>query len=193
MAERMPTTRISLLARLEKPGDNEAWQVFENTYAPAIYRIARKRGLQSADAEDVTQKVLLSAAKKVPEWDQSSNGSLRAWLITITRNLLLNELSRRKPDVGQGGDQTQEDHLCNLKTVGTIDWEYRRVAFRFAAEQLEGQFREVIWQSFWRTAVEQQDPTTVANDLGISVGSVYTNKSRVLKRIRDFVVEMDEA
>ena len=54
----LPTTRASLLVRLRDSGDADAWRQFVRIYAPVVYGYARKRGLQDADAADLTQEVL---------------------------------------------------------------------------------------------------------------------------------------
>ena len=43
-------TRPSLLVRIRDPRDREAWGQFVEIYAPLVYEMARRRGLQDADA-----------------------------------------------------------------------------------------------------------------------------------------------
>lgn len=192
MTDRMPTTRISLLLGLRDDQNYQAaWREFNEVYRPAIYRYARRRGLQSATAEDLTQQVLLAAAKKLPEWEHSpGRGSLRAWLLTITRHLLINELTRRRPD------QHSTASLDGIEVSGgtsgkshaeTIDWEYRRARFREAAAIVSGQVSPIAWQCFWLTAVQGLEAAAVAHQLGISLGLVYTNRCRVLQRLQSYV------
>ena len=45
-----PDTRASLIARLAEPADMEAWTEFVEIYLPLLYRLARQKGLQHADA-----------------------------------------------------------------------------------------------------------------------------------------------
>ena len=52
-----PETRQSLLLRLKDATQQEAWQEFVDIYEPLVYRLARKRGLQHADAMDISQEV----------------------------------------------------------------------------------------------------------------------------------------
>lgn len=191
MSPRMPTTRISLLAKLADQDSDSAWYEFVETYQPALYRVARRRGLQPSVADDVVQEVFIAAAKKIPQWDQQ-RGSLRAWLLVVTRNILANTLSRRLQDRAVGGDQVELDHMPG-KTAGVAatDWEFRRAAFRKATRQVQDEFSETAWECFQRTGVQQQSATDVASELGLSVGVVYTNKCRVLKRFRSLLSDIE--
>ena len=58
-----PTTEPSLLFRLRDQQDAAAWTRFVDLYGPLIHRYARRRGLQDADAADLTQDVLCSVAR----------------------------------------------------------------------------------------------------------------------------------
>ena len=63
----LPTTRVTLLARLRQdPTDQAAWDRFVEQYGRHIYRWCRQWKLQDADAEDVTQDILGVGVLKVP-------------------------------------------------------------------------------------------------------------------------------
>jgi RNA polymerase sigma-70 factor (ECF subfamily) len=62
--------------------------------------------------------------------------------------------------------------------------EYARQRFVWAADQVRGEFTDSSWQAFWQTAVEGKGPRETARALGMTVGAVYTAKSRVLDRLR---------
>ncbi len=57
-----PDTRRSLLVRLREARDDAAWAEFSGIYEPLIYRLARRRGFQDADARDLCQDVLRAVA-----------------------------------------------------------------------------------------------------------------------------------
>jgi RNA polymerase sigma-70 factor (ECF subfamily) len=65
-----------------------------------------------------------------------------------------------------------------------FDHEYKRQLFQSAASEVRSEFAAATWQAFWQTAVEGCAPAEVAAELGLSVGSVYVARSRVLARIR---------
>src|SRR5215831_19516115 len=58
-----PLTRVTLLARIKDGRDTDAWREFVQLYGPVVYRFARNRGLQDADAADLMQDVLRSVAR----------------------------------------------------------------------------------------------------------------------------------
>ena len=76
-----PDTRASLLLKMQVGVDNVAWQEFVSTYRPIIYRLARKRGLQDADAQDLAQQVLISIAGSIERWKKNNESvRFRHWL-----------------------------------------------------------------------------------------------------------------
>ena len=68
--------------------------------------------------------------------------------------------------------------------------EYRRESFRAAARQIKPEFELETWQSFWLTAVEGISAQSVAEQLGKKTGSIYTARSRVMKRLQERVAEL---
>ncbi len=185
-----PSTRPSLLVRIRDPLDERAWAEFLEIYTPLIYRLARAKGFQDADAADLVQDVFRSVARAIDRWDPDPRrGSFRGWLFRIARNLMIDLLAsqRRHPrGTGDTGFERflQEQPAADGAESALFDEEYRRQLFGWAVEQVRCEFREPTWQSFWRTGVEGKDPREVAQSLGISVGAVYHNKSRVTARIR---------
>ena len=72
-----PETRASLLMRVRDRNDHEAWYEFEEIYRPVIYRIAMFKGLQSADAEDLAQRVMLSVSGAIDRFQPQGPAKFR--------------------------------------------------------------------------------------------------------------------
>jgi RNA polymerase sigma factor (sigma-70 family) len=191
----LASTRYSLLLWLADVADHAAWTEFLEVYEPVVYSVARRRGLQDADARDLCQEVFRAVAGAARRFDPSpEKGSFRAWLFTITRNLLSNVARReqcRVPSPG-GSDflrliqaQAADDEHSRF-----VEHDYQRQLLQFAAESIQHEFVPKTWQAFWRTAIEQQPVSRVASELSLSAGAVYIARSRVLARLRSRVAEI---
>ena len=191
-----PSTRQSLLVRLCQPSDERAWQEFMEIYEPLIYRLARRRGFQDADAADLCQEVFQATAKAIQHWHQRPDrGSFRAWLFQIARNIMINTLRhRQRHPGGVGGSDIQrllDQQPGNDDESRRLANEYERRLFQWAAGEVRTEFREPTWQAFWQTSVEARKPGQVAEELGLSVGAVYIARSRVMARLREKIEEVE--
>ena len=192
----VPETRASLLLRRRNPRDQTAWNAFLQIYQPLIFRLARSRGMQEADAREVTQDVLIAVAGAIGRWETDPDrGSFRGWLSKITRNLVVNFFIRQSRHPRGSGDSDLKRWLDerpdpNSEESAVFDREEERQLFRWAADQVRPEFRDTTWSAFWQTAVEGRDAAAVAMDLGVSVGVVYVSRSRVMKRLREQVQEI---
>jgi RNA polymerase sigma factor (sigma-70 family) len=187
-------TRHSLILRLRDSADVVAWREFAALYEPLVYRLARGKGLQDADARDVCQEVLLAVSRAAERWDADpAKGSFRGWLSRVTRNLLINFVTRREePGTGRTSivELIEAQPEVDDSVAGLFDLEFRRRLFHWAAEKVEKEFKPDTWQAFWRTAVGGEAVSKAAQDLSMSIGAVYIARSRVMTRIRKQIEEL---
>jgi RNA polymerase sigma-70 factor (ECF subfamily) len=180
----------SLLERL-KANSPESWRRFVHLFGPVVYQWCRHRGLQAADAGDVGQNVFREVAVRVSDFRRDRRGdTFRGWLWTITQSKIADYWrSQLKGPVATGGSTAQvrleqlaadslaePDSQADAKSLGSL---YRR-----GLELIRCEFEERTWQAFWRVVVDRCRPAEVADELGMSVNSVYLAKSRVLRRLR---------
>lgn len=194
-----PPTRYSLLARLADVDDGDAWRVFESIYQPAIYRYARHRGLQEADALEAVQEVMVAVHRAMDSWQRTGRaGSFRAWLAEAARRVTLQALRQRdRRDRAAGGSGVH----AALDLVAAPDGgdesaaepqDERRWKFFCAAACVEREVHATTWRAFWLAAVDGLPAAAVARELDMTVGNVYSAKCRVLDRIRRRVQEQSE-
>lgn len=191
-----PETRKSLLLRLQGSSHCDAWEEFGLIYEPLVYRMARTRGLQHADAADVVQEVLSSVARAIGSFDPAvERGSFRGWLFKITRNAIVNSFQRRKGPQGTGDSATMQ-RLCqepdpNSDALPDFELEYRKEIFQLATKRVRNVVSEDMWNAFWMVSIECLSYEDAARKLGKSPGAVRIARCRVLARLRDEVVNLE--
>jgi RNA polymerase sigma-70 factor (ECF subfamily) len=88
-----------------------------------------------------------------------------------------------------GGDSSVAGQLEAVPDRGDdseeAEWDrkFRQSQFDWAVAQIRNEFQEWTWQAFLRT-MGGSSAQVVATELGMSVGAVYTARSRVMARLR---------
>jgi RNA polymerase sigma-70 factor (ECF subfamily) len=189
-------TRLTLLARIQDPADHQAWSQFLEIYTPLVYRLLRRKGLQDADAADVSQEVFRTVARSVKDFrGGSGKGSFRSWLAAVSRSRLVDFAHRRNRQVPGTGDTKMIALLEQQPSPDedeVFEDEYRKRVLEWAAEKIRGQFQDSTWQAFWQTNVEGKPTEEVAASLGMSLGAVYIARSRVLARLKKQIELLEE-
>ena len=193
----IPDTRESLIIRMRNPSDRDAWEQFARIYRPVVYRLARRRGLQDADAQDLSQRVLIAVASAIPNWKQTTPKTrFRHWLRHVAKNEVLKVLTRQPRDRAHGGSgltQLLNSRLDDQSVIEhEIELEYRRQLVRRAAEIVRSRADETTWLAFSMTMVDDISIADAAKQLGCSEGVVYAARSRIVKRLRETVRKMGE-
>src|SRR5262245_34670189 len=188
MAERDDSrTSPSLLGRLrDSPADQAAWGEFVERYGRKVYSWCRQWGVQEADAEDVTQNVLVDMVRQMRSFEYRPTGSFRAWLRTVAYRAWCDLVAARKA-VGSGDPQVldllnsapaREDLLRRLDEL--CEQELLELAVRHVQPRVEPQ----TWEAFRLTALERQPGAEVAARLGMQVAAVFKARSRVQKMLQ---------
>jgi RNA polymerase sigma factor (sigma-70 family) len=190
-----PNTRASLLFRLHDARDEAAWSEFMAIYAPFVKQLARRRGLQDADADDLVQEVFRAVADAIERRVyEPGRGSFRGWLFRIARNLVVNFLIRQERHPRGSGDSGINGLLEAVPSPAEsalFEAEYKRQLLYWAAEQVREEFSALTWKAFWQAAVEGRSAGEVAATLGTTVGTIYHCKSRVMARLRKKIEGLD--
>ncbi len=191
-------TRLTLLGRLAQSGetDQTAWAEFVDHYGRKVYQWCARWGLQSADAEDVTQTVLLKLATKMKDFAYDPSKSFRAWLKTVAYHAWRDFVdSRARAAVGDGGSAALE----LLHTAEAREDLERRLEEQFDQELLERAMqvvREQVaphnWEAFRLTAVDGVPAAEAARQLGMQVARVYAARSHIQQRLQEECRRLEE-
>ena len=189
-----PETRLSLIGRLHDKDDGDAWSEFVQIYEPLILTVARRRGMQHADAAEIAQEVLNRVSKSIDTWNPDpAKGSFRGWLYQVTRNMTIDFLRRnRKWRETAGGVILDDLPSPTADESKEFRLEYERQLFSWAAASVKGSFKPANWQAFWMSAVEEKPMEQVAEKLGITRGQVYVARSRIMARIATVIKQRAE-
>lgn len=191
-------TRETLIRRLPDGGDVEAWDEFVEIYQPLLFRLARAKGMQEADAEDFVQEVFSNVTRAIGKWiERGDRGSFRVWLLRVAQNLAINFLTRPKYQRWGAGNSEIERLLQKVpsgegESTEIYLLEYRRELFRWAADRVRAQVSAKQWLAFWRTSVEGSEIEVAAKELSMTTGAIYIARSRIAKRIRELVLSKEE-
>lgn len=181
------STSLSLLRRI-RLHDAVSWSRFAKLYTPLVFGWVRRAGLQDSDAADVTQEVFVVVARRIDIYDEQRKGaSFRGWLWGIVRNKMREVQRRRFNEADGAGGTDAQRRIQNLAIEddnAPPDADDVPVLARRALDLIKSDFSEQTWEIFWRVTMVGDKPADIAEQLGISVGSVYTAKSRVLTHLR---------
>ena len=182
------TTHVTLLARLAHEGD-EAWNEFHERYGELIHSFARRRGMQPTDCDDVAQDVLLSLTKTMPGFRYDpTKGKFRSYLKTVTLHAVFKRSCQKRGEVNL-------EHIEQATRVAVGDdavdavWEaeWRQYHLRQALRLIEAEFNAADFQAFKGYAIEGGDVRETAEALELTVDQVYQAKSRIMKRLTQFI------
>jgi RNA polymerase sigma-70 factor (ECF subfamily) len=189
-------TRRSLLLRLrQEPDDPAAWAAFVRRYGPLLLAWCGRWGLQAADAEDVTQTVLLKLAQYLRTFEYDPGRRFRSLLKTIAHNAWKDFVAGRRQAVSGTGDsavlavlhtvEARDDLAARLETA--FDQELLALAQERVRQRVESQ----TWEAFRLTAVEGRSGAEAAEQLGMRRGSVFQAKSRVQQMLREEIERLE--
>jgi RNA polymerase sigma-70 factor (ECF subfamily) len=192
----LPTTRISLLTQLrEDPSDQAGWDTFVERYGRHIYRWCRQWNLQDADAEDVTQDILVKLSQKLRAFAYDPSRSFRGWLKTVAHHAWRDFAdSRRHAQRAAGTSQVQE----LLLTAPAREDLAQKLEAAFDLELLEAakvlvrlRVAPHTWEAFRLTALEGLPVAAVAATVQMQVAMVYVARSKVQKMLQEEIAKLE--
>jgi RNA polymerase sigma factor (sigma-70 family) len=193
----LPSTRVTLLSRLKKdPSDQRGWGEFVASYGPHIYRWCRQWKLQDADAEDVTQNILVKLSHNLRVFAYDPSRSFRGWLKTVAHHAWRDfEDGRRRRAQPAAGDSDAQERILTLEAREDLA---RRLDAAFDLELLEAAKARVrlrvaphTWEAFHLASVEGVPVVEVAAKVHLQVAMVYVAKSKVQKMLREEIANLE--
>jgi RNA polymerase sigma-70 factor (ECF subfamily) len=191
-----PPTSATLLDRLRQaPADQAAWAEFVRRYGPQVYRWCRRWRLQPADAEDVTQAVLVKLSAKLRTFTYDPARSFRAYLRALARYAWCDLLEGgRRPGAGSGDTEVLkllEAVEAGDDLVRLLDESFDQEVLAEAEARVRRRVEAHTWAAFCLTAVDGLPGAEAAARLGLKVATVYKARSKVQRLLQDEIAQLE--
>lgn len=158
-----------------------------------LYNVALRLTGSPADAEDLVQDTVMRAFRSWDKYEPGTNS--RAWLVTILRNIFINQFRRRKRRPTPVGFDAVEE-LSVFDSVQERDPEgsfFRRIVddhVKRAIQEMPDEFRlPVVLRD-----IEGMGYAEIAEVLDLPVGTVksrlFRARRRLQRRLYEYAVEM---
>jgi RNA polymerase sigma-70 factor (ECF subfamily) len=132
-------------------------------------------------ADDLVQECLLRAVSSINTWEPGTN--LRAWLLTILRNVFFTELRR----AGRRAETVEYDDTQHAAAhVGTQNLAIYLAAVQRAFDRLSDGHREILLL----VALEEFSYKETASVLNVPVGTVRSRVARARAAMRELMADV---
>jgi RNA polymerase sigma-70 factor (ECF subfamily) len=188
MKLKYPTTSKTLLERIAA-GDEISWDDFYNRYCGIIRNLAKFKGLNDAEADDICQQVMLQFFKQSKTFKFDPDiARFRTYFGKII-NSRIKDHFRRKKEVPS--DEIEPEPFEG-KTDELFLTEWRKMILQEAERELKNRVAPETFQAYELYAVQSRPVEKVAAYLNCSVNQVYQAKKRCFAMMREILIRMNE-
>lgn len=183
-------TRASLLSRVRDATDQAAWAEFDGRYRELIFRYCRRCGLETADAEDVRQLVMLRLMRVLPSFQYDpSTGRFHDYLYRVVRSSIadfktcpagrdiavVDKEAAARAGVGSGAADRADD-------VWEQEWLDHHLRMAMESVRSETEPRNI---SIFERLLEGASVEVVAQQFEMTTDAVHKVKQRVRDRVQE--------
>jgi RNA polymerase sigma-70 factor (ECF subfamily) len=183
------------MALRSDPGDQLAWSAFVDRYGPQIHAWCLRWGLQEADAQDVTQMVLVKLVRHLPDFRYDPSRSFRGWLRTVTAHSWNDFLGDQVRGVRGSADAVVAEMLNTVEARGDLarhlEEAFDQELLGLAKEEVSRRVEPHTWEAFRLTAIEGVAAAEAAARLGIRVATVYRARHVVQTMLRETLAALE--
>lgn len=182
-------THLSLLQGA-KSGEPTAWHRLMELYRPLIAGWARRHTPGEQDAEDLGQEILAEVVRYLPTFEHNGRpGAFRTWLRTLAVHATSRFSTARAKQPQGTGDSAVLVSLHELAQDDSglskvWDQEHDQYVVNRLLQQVALEFEPITIKAFRRQTLDNASADVVAQELNMSIGAVYTAKSRVFLQLR---------
>ncbi len=177
----------ALMAQLAA-GNQEAVVPLLVRFGPRVLNMAAS-AVDRPAAEEIVQDVFVAVWRGAATFDPQ-RGTVRDWLLQITRNRIANELRRRgrRPDLTTAADESAWSGTMDrgLEPPELVWRNFRRSALREAVDSLPPKQRQALSLAFFDELTHEQ----IASTLNVPLGTAKTRVRSALTSLRTQLTPM---
>mgnify|MGYP000296168029 CR=1 FL=1 len=185
------TARLSGQTLIDRmiTGDDTAWRTFLEDFGPLIVGLSKRSGLDDDEADDIAQSVvvkLLDRDCRVLRKLKIEGDSFYGWVKVVVSRAIYDYLraSRRRLERNQAYlTKTIDEGSHILSTTERIEV---RVDIEKIVDELSGNEQTLFYLDY-----RDVPDSEIARILGLSLGAAQQRLSRLRKKIRQIIREMD--
>ena len=164
-------------------GDRTCLEEAYRRWSPLVHTLAQRELRRTADAEDVTQQVFVSAWRSRADFSPE-RGSLAGWLVGITRHRLLDHHRRQQRQL-RLTSTLESEAATGAPTREARDTDLERLVLASEIRQLAHPRGTILRMAFWEGYTYAQ----IAEGLDLPLGTVKSHARRALLHLRDRLKE----
>ncbi|WDE97764.1 RNA polymerase sigma factor [Lentisphaera profundi] len=179
-------TRITLLERIKQANNQDAWEDFCTYYQQYLYNILRRMNMDTSEAEDISQLVLLKMWNKLPSFElDKDRGKFRSWLATVVRNQAADYIKKKHREIPRLQSPSEDAAGLSLNSdlsqIITEEWE--SYLLKKAWNNITNEFDQVTLKGFEMLS-KGMNVELIAEELKVKTSTVYAHKKRVKDRLK---------
>lgn len=187
-------TTTALLQGLHEEGGHAAWEVLDRRYRPIVTGLARRLGLSDQDAMDVAQDTMIRVLAEYRDgrYDRE-RGRMRSWLLSIARTRIADVHRKRAVRREARGESAMVSIPKEQELKDIWSTERRFVVLREALADLEATSKtsDRSIRAFEMLVFHRRSVSDVAGELDMSENDVYLAKSRIARRLKETVHQLE--
>ena len=183
-----PTTSKTLLDRIAA-GDEISWDEFYERYGAIVRDLAKFKGLNDAEADDICQQVMLQFFRRSKTFKFDPDvARFRTYFGKIVTARIADHY-RKKKEIAS--DQFKPQPVDG-ETEDLFLTQWREMILKEAQNELKNRVAPETFQAYELYAVQNRPVEKVAAYLNCSENQVYQAKKRCFAILREILLKMNE-